>query len=675
MSREHGKRVIMCVLVLLVAPSARSEVLPSADAPVFMTLVKDGRPSAVIVVADDAGDLERLAAGKLVDWGRTCAGVDWKVLSRAQAEQEAAPIQVLLGSGGNQPIIKELIRDQTGGAADLPFLSEEGFGIQTLERAGVRYLLIAGRSPTGVWHGAVYARDFLLDILPDDNVVVREVKLVRSPAIPIRGPYLLPQYGVTPQYTLDHWKHIVERMAEGGINQIHWWIAGMYPSRRFPETFEITSTRLSIEDLRELCRYAQARGITFLVGGGGFFWHGVQKLAETHPETRASGTSGLCPSHPESQRLMVEYALEWLETVPEADGVWIEPRDEGGLCTCATCGEKLDDFSSRRYGQSEILFLKTLMKRVWERNSRAKLVWLVEYHSGLPQLPHYDDPLYFERIREMKDPRIEWQIVWEQFKLPGPGNRNLPVPFFTRNAQHWDKPYWPTLQNVFAHARLCAEQGYLGYANAWEIGFASNDWYINDVPYPVDLIPETLTSLGFREACWEPAQTWEEFIDRVHRRFFSREVPRQLAEDMLYLRQHITSSNQTVEFNSPMSLTAADALEAEVQRVTDIADPGQRGAALKRLSALVDVLKLTRAEALPRMDEIESRLAEHEPKASRKSRLAFELIRRAIADSRRVYQKAVPDDAPLDRAIDAVRTMQEALSKQGSEGSATGAAP
>src|SRR5262249_51880400 len=157
-----------------------------------------------------------------------------------------------------------------------------------------------------------------------------------------------------------------------------------------------------------------------------------------------------------------------------------------------------------------------------------------------------------------------WMVVWEAVKLPGPRTERFGVPFFSRNAQHWDKPYWPNLQHVFAHARMAAEQGYLGYSNAWEIGFASNDWYKDEIPYPVDLIPETITNLGFREACWEPGQTFQEFGDRVHRRFFSREVPRSVADDMLYLRQYITSVNH--DFLSPMDYGEKKPLRVEIER-------------------------------------------------------------------------------------------------------------
>jgi hypothetical protein len=644
-------------LAFLIATAAWAETLPSADAPIFLEVIKTGHPTASLVLPDTPSETERIAADKLIEWFRAYAQTDLPVASPGKLGESPAGPLIVLGTADDQPWIAELVRNGTGGAADVPFLSDEGFGIETVEKGGAKILVIAGRTPKGVLHGAVYARDFLLDIVPpDQGVVVRETSLVRSPALAVRGPYLLPQYGVTPQYTLEQWKHIIDRMAEGGINQIHWWVAGMYPSKRYPATFEITTTKMSIDDIRELCKFAEARGMTFLVGGGGFAWHGITGLIKDRPEL--SPNAGMCPSLPGSRELMIGYAMDWLETFPEADGLWIEPRDEGGACKCKVCDRKLDAFNSRQYGQSEIDFLKGLLKKVWARNPRHKLVWLIEAHSGIPTNPHYDDPLYFERIREIKDPRVEWMVVWEQFKLPGPRNELTPVPFFTRNALHWDKPYWPNLQNVFAHARMAAEQGYLGYSNAWEIGFASNDWYINEVPYPVDVIPETLTSLGFREACWEPGQTFDDFTDRVRRCFFSREVPRSVAEDMLWLRQYITTANHTMEHASPMEFNEKKPLAAEVARVGGLVGSEERKAAVKRLAALLNVLKQTRDEALPRMARIEAQLVELERAASRKSKAGFALIRRAIADSRRVYEKAVPNNDVLDKAVADVAAMQ-----------------
>ena len=644
-----------------VSPAA-AEVLPRSDAPIFLDVVKGGQASAALVLPDVPSEAERMAAGKLLAWCEEYAQA--KLPSRKTSDLTAAAEgnYILLGTGENQPLIADMIKNGDGGPADLPFLSEEGFALETVERGKAKYLVIAGRTPKGVFHGAVYVRDFLLDILPpDQGVVVRQVKLVRSPALAIRGPYLLTQYGNVPQYTLEHWKHILDMMAEGGINQIHWWVAGMYPSKRFPETFGVTNTKMSVADVRELIRFAQGLGMSFLVGGGAFSWTGSASLSNSHPEVMTQW--GMCPSHPKAQELMTAYTLDWLETFPRADGVWIEPRDEGGPCKCPRCDKRLDAFNSRQYGQSEMTWMKHLMKQVWERNPRYKMVWLIELldlEAHREHQPHIDDPLYFERMREIKDPRIEWMVVWEAFKLVGPRNERIPVPFFSRQAMHWDKPYWPNLQNVFAHARIAAEQGYWGYSNAWEIGFASNDWYMSEVPYPVDIIPEIITSLGFREACWEPGQSWDDFTDRVHRRFFSREVPRSVAEDMLYLRQYITSANHTMDHPSPMTFGEGKPLMSETDRVLNMGDEAQRKASAKQLSGVLEVLRQTRDEDLPRMAQIEAKLADLEPRASLKSRAGFSLMRRAIADSRRVYRQAVPDEAMLDRAITAVEQMRTA---------------
>lgn len=635
--------------------SAAAEVLPPADAPMFLDVVKGGQPSAVLVLPDAASEIERIAADKLIAWCETYAQAKLPLQRTSDLGPAAEGNYILLGTGENQPLIADMIKNGDGGPADLPFLSDEGFGLETVEKGKAQYLVIAGRKPKGVFHGAVYVRDFLLDILPPaEGVVIREVKLVRSPALAIRGPYLLTQYGKTVIYTLDHWKHIIDMMAEGGINQIHWWIAGMYPSERFPETFVATDTPMSVANVRELIRFAHVRGMTFIVGGGAWSWTGSSNLSKNHPEI--AGKWGICPSHPESQRLMTEYALDWLETFPEADGIWVEPPDEGGPCKCPRCSERLDAFNSRQYGQSEMTWMKTFMKKAWQLNPEFKMVWLIELldqEGKLPDFqPHIDDPLYFERMREIKDPRIEWMVVWEAFKLVGPRNERIPVPFFSRQALHWDKPYWPNLQNVFAHARIAAEQGYWGYSNAWEIGFASNDWYINEVPYPVDIIPEIITSVGFREACWEPGQTWQDFTDRVHRRFFSREVPRSVAEDMLYLRQYITSANHTMDHPSPMTFVEGKTLASEVDQVVNTEDEAQRKASAKKLSGLLEVLRKTRDEDLPRMAQIEARLDELEPGVSLKSKAGFALMRRAIADSREVYEKVVPQDELLKVALE-----------------------
>jgi hypothetical protein len=120
---------------------------------------------------------------------------------------------------------------------------------------------------------------------------------------------------------------------------------------------------------------------------------------------------------------------------------------------------------------------------------------------------------------------------------------------------------------------------------------------------------------------------------------------------MLWLRQYITTANHTMSHASPMDYNEKKPLAAEVEQIKGMADAGGRREAAERLSKLLNVLKMTRDEALPRMDRIEARLTELEPKASPKSKAAFALMRRAMGDSRRIYQQAVPSDEILNRAL------------------------
>ena len=645
-----------CVLFTSLVNTAQAEVLPSADAPQFMTVAEGQNATATIILPAKPAEVEQIAADKLVVWAKKFAGVELKI--KKGAPKNAKGNYILLGTPKDQPLIAELanLAKSSNGVADTEFLSDEGFAIETIANGDARFLVIAGKNPVGVFHGAIYARDFLLDIqAPAKGVIVRQVKFMRSPALAVRGPYLLTQYGNTMLFTLEHWKHIIDMMAEGGINQIHWWIAGMYQSKKYPESFEIANSKMSVDDIRELIRYSHARGMKFLVGGGGFSWHGINNISLAHPEMRTQW--GICPSNPVAQEYMTGYAMDWLETFPEADGLWIEPRDEHGLCRCDACMKSLDQYSSRQYGQSEMVWMKELMKKVWAKNPKYKLVWLIELVDK-PEQAHADDPLYFERIREIKDPRFEWMVVWEAFKLVGPRNERTPVPFFSRNMLHWDLPYWPNLQNVFEHARICTEQGYLGYSNAWTAGWNTNDWYNMDIPYPVDLIPDVITSLGFREACWEPAQTWEDFVGRVHRRFFSSEVPRSMAEEMLFLRQYVTDATHFMVHTPIETFFKDNTLAAEVARIKALPAEQQK-AALDKLVPLIDILQKTRDEYLARWEKLEADMSVMEPTASAKSKDTFALMRRAIADDRKAYATVVPDAAAFEQILKDVNEMKQ----------------
>ena len=74
-------------------------------------------------------------------------------------------------------------------------------------------------------------------------------------------------------------------------------------------------------------------------------------LTEDHPETYLPTTKSTkekivkapCPSHPLVRQRHLEYFVEMVDALPEADGLFLETRDEYYGCTCETCNRVIDD--------------------------------------------------------------------------------------------------------------------------------------------------------------------------------------------------------------------------------------------------------------------------------------------------------------------------------------------
>src|SRR3954467_8410488 len=96
------------------------------------------------------------------------------------------------------------------------------------------------------------------------------------------------------------------------------------------------------EFVRDLIDHAHPRGVKVLLGFTPFGYDGVNQYPLEHPELKAVGKDGkpvapfgigcwgynLCPSRPESQRFMLEYARELaFDFYPDADGLLIESSD------------------------------------------------------------------------------------------------------------------------------------------------------------------------------------------------------------------------------------------------------------------------------------------------------------------------------------------------------------
>jgi hypothetical protein len=625
----------------------------------LLQLIRAGEPEGALIAPEEKSPIWDLAVTTISSTVKRWGGTAPRVVRLARGAPLPAGDLILLGTPESSDAIAALTRQIGGPIAQVPFADRHGFAVDARRQAGANRLVIAGRTPRGVFNGAVFCRDFLLDAgavssgKPD--VFAHAASLVRSPKLGVRGIYLLSLYGVAMKYTARDWMKVIDRFTEDGIERVCFWLSGHHPSARYPRLYNVdatANTRLTVDGVRQLIRYCHDRDIKFYIGGGVFAWTAAHYLVEGHPEIAAVVAGGLCPSKPLARTGNREHFLEMYETWPDADGFMCEIRDEHGQCQCGQCQVRLDDFGSKAYGRSEITWLQEFAREAWRRNPRLHFCWLIGYTE------HARDVAYYNQIREMSDPRFEWLDVrvgldlGGAWQLPGPRGVGHPFAFFSRRIAHFDPFYKVPIANVLTAAQRSADLGLSGYVPAFEPGFSSASYYQDQIPLPTDFLPYCLTGFVYREATWEPGLTLDQLKEQIRRRYFSPGAPKRLADDMIFLRQFsIDYAELLAAYAGPRHGYDGRELErltveGERARIRSIADQVERRQATQRLRAMLAKLAEIPA-ALDRMKEIEAALVATERDATPKTREGSALLRRMIEDTRAIYQQAVPDPKAL----------------------------
>jgi hypothetical protein len=526
-------------------------------------------------------------------------------------------------------------------------------------------VFIVSRSPRGVFNGAVYLREVCIDG-PKAGLVLSfpNEGVVRTPQMAARGSYALGIYGVGPRYTVEMWKRYLDAFAEDGMDRVYFWTSGFFPSKRFPNTYNrdgSAGTKIGDESsLRALVDHAHAMGLKFYIGSGVFAWTNAAYLAEDTPQAGAKGAGGLCPSNPVVRQRTLDSLVEMYDALPNADGMFLEVRDEHGECQCPVCQQVIDDHGSKQYGRAEVTFLRELAERVWQNHPLARFSWNIGYAE------HKSDVAYYRAVREMNDPRFEWLECRGSWSLPGPDGRSLPLAYFTRQAIHWDLLCDVPLRKLADVCRRTANEGLAGYVAAFNPGFLTADYYGQEVPYPVDRVPFNVTRFAYRELTWEPSLTHDQLLDRIRTRFFGDDpAGRELAVDLCDLHDWIIAraplltrySQDWVGYDT--RVVSKPVLTDQVGTALKESDDGKRASAARPLRKTVQDLQNVRDDGIPMLRRIESHLDSAETNAGPKALETIRLMRRAVEDSRRHYQLAVPDPAALDplhrRLIAAIR--------------------
>ncbi|MFB3906560.1 MAG: hypothetical protein ACE15E_24225 [Acidobacteriota bacterium] len=432
----------------------------------------------------------------------------------------------------------------------VPTMNDHGF---TCHLVGQNYFVV-GRTARGVFNGAQYLADFLIDG-PGSGLYLQARTVIRSPQMLGRPVYLLTIWGNEDEYTEKDFAKVFDSFARDGMDRVYFWASGHFPSKKFPQTFRVEdniegkvydSTKDtgigSVEALRKVTRAAHERALMLYLGGALGGWAGTRFLTNLDRTTFKRGSVGesgedgsalsLCPSNPEARKALIEYWTEMFDAIPEADGLYIESADEAGGCNCAECSRPVDDFGSKQFGQAQLSLVIEIMNHVWLKHPHARLAYTVGYG------PHAKDPAYYEKIRKMNDPRFEWMEARASWEMPGPEGAPWPAPYFSSRMMGWKYHDMRSLEDLVSDIRRMGKEGWYGAISTFSPGFNSGSFY-RDIPFPTHLLPYVLTHFLYREMTWEPAITLEEARRRTQARFFGSDAPEYLSQDLWTLREMI----------------------------------------------------------------------------------------------------------------------------------------
>lgn len=368
-----------------------------------------------------------------------------------------------------------------------------------------------------------------------------------------RGYYLT--FMRMPTFGLAAWKRTVDAFATDGINLLVLWVAGGFRSKRFPITWRYNADHENVraDFAGDLIRHAQSKGIRVLLGFTPFGYDGVNQYAIEHPELRARKPDGspadefgihcwgwnLCPSRPESQRFMLDYAREmFFDFYPHADGLLIESSDYA-ICHCPDC--------AGRYYEREFELVAALSADVWKVKPDATVVVYPHYFSG-SKVPGMNAAA----ARRPFDPR------WALFFTPHSAHLDAKLIARARTTL-WsdDAPALHDPRTIADRARQARAAGVSGYVPSLE-SFSYVPTHVEEgrqdligqrqVPFgfgwlkagemPYHELPVRVNRVAFREFSKEPDLPYDEFRRRLGRDVFGNgDVPAEWVDDLLALHR------------------------------------------------------------------------------------------------------------------------------------------
>lgn len=354
----------------------------------------------------------------------------------------------------------------------------------------------------------------------------------------VSGWYVIPSR--TQSWGLAEWERYVDAMAEDGHNLLILWIAGGFPSRRYPASFDYNLANRNVQEdfAGRLIDYAHERGVKVLLGFGAFCYDGVNRLPLVMPEIAGKAEDGspapilgihsmgrvICPASERGGEVMLDYVREmYFDFYPNADGLFVESSDYP-TCACPACSEG--------YYILEWDLVRRLSEEVWGHDPEATVVIY----------PHY-----WRRHGLRPDPRHV--LFFTPHSAPwGPDVAGLP-----NRKVSWELGFAVSLARVRELAAQAAEAGLSGFivsmeAFDYELSRPESFWgrpgdrlrpfdlpWLAEGAHPIDDLCVRVVRFNYAESVRSPGIPEEELLRRAAAHFFGDERMTEAAADLFAL--------------------------------------------------------------------------------------------------------------------------------------------
>jgi len=403
-------------------------------------------------------------------------------------------------------------------------------------KAGVAGTLASAVSPKAM--GAAARRDALLDE-------------TGGPCFAQRGYYITFMRG--PLFTFETWKGILDGVKQDGGNMVILWMAGAFPSRKFPITWKYNAEHENVKYnfAGKLIDYGHSLNLKLLLGLTPYGYDGVNQFALEHPELKALNENGnytkafgldawgfnLNPYRPEAQGFMLDYTREMLDFYPNADGLLLESSDYA-ISYCKDC--------PKSYYEKEFEFVRQVSDELWARKPDATIVVYPHYFTG-GEVPGMKE----KAAKEKFDPR------WSLFFTPHSAFLNEALMKHAKTTLYWDpSPSFGQANLIRAAAQTAKKAGATGYVPSfepWNYVFTGPDMghqflvgqraspfgfgWLKPGESPMNVLLLRLDRLAYREFSRDPDRTMAEFRVTVSSELFAGQATEEILDDLFFLEE------------------------------------------------------------------------------------------------------------------------------------------